>query len=123
MPGVRVTGGFGDLERDLRESPKKVTRGVAKALGKNAREGNRLAKSIARDSAGTHGKHYPDAFSAEAIEPLVWEYGPDSAMPQGGMSFNEGSRNQPPHNDLEKSMDVQVPKLRRDISDVLADPL
>jgi hypothetical protein len=34
------------------------------------------------------------------------EYGPDTARPQGGMSFEHGSRNQPPHLDLARSADI-----------------
>jgi hypothetical protein len=37
------------------------------------------------------------------------EYGPDIARPQGGMSFEYGSRNQPPHLDLARSADLIGP--------------
>jgi hypothetical protein len=43
------------------------------------------------------------------------EYGPDAAMPQGGMSFEFGSRNQKPHLDLAKSADVIGPALAQEV--------
>jgi hypothetical protein len=116
---ISVTGGVGDLANDLAAIPAKAARGLATTVRKNANEGNRLASRFAKESAGAHGKHYPRAFSAEAISPLSWEYGPDAAKPQGGMSFEEGSRNQPPHHDLAKSQDIIGPKLAADVGDVV----
>src|SRR4051794_2734654 len=84
---------------------------MARSLNDEARLGNELAKGFARKSAGAHGKHYPNAFSVERTGLLQYEYGPDSAMPQGGMSFEFGSRNQPPHLDLAKSADIISPRL------------
>jgi hypothetical protein len=43
------------------------------------------------------------------------EYGPDIAHPQGGMSFEGGSRNQPPHNDLAKSADLIGPAFQGEV--------
>lgn len=120
---LQVTGDFDAVERDMRKAATSTRRKVAQATAKNARAGNRLAAKIAKESAGAHGKHYHKAFSAEPITPLIWEYGPDAGKKQGGMSFNEGSRNQPAHNDLEKSMDVQVPKWREDVRDAMKDLL
>lgn len=111
-----VIGDFDDLERDMRRLPATVHAKVATATARNAKQGNKLGKSIAKESAGAHGKHYHKAFSAESLSPLIWEYGPDASKPQGGMSFEGGSRNQPPHNDLAKSADVQAPKWRRDVA-------
>lgn len=116
---ISVTDTLGDLERDLRRVPVKVAREMAQSVKSNAKAGNRLAAKNATATAGRHGKHYPDAFTAEAITPLMWEYGPDSAKPQGGMSFEEGSRNQPPHHDLLKSMDVYGWQLRLDARDAI----
>jgi hypothetical protein len=116
---VRVTGGVSDLRRDLESIPVKAVRGFAVAVRDTAREGNRLAKGFARESAGAHGKHYHKAFSTEPISLLSWEYGPDAAKPQGGMSFERGSRNQPPHLDLARSADIIGPKLADKAGDVM----
>lgn len=115
---IEVTGGVSDLARDLAAIPIKAGRDMARAVRRNANQGNRLAKANAKVSAGKHGKHYPNAITAEALTPLIWEYGPDVAMPQGGMSFEYGSRNQRPHLDLARSADVQGPKFADDVADL-----
>lgn len=119
MSRIRVVGGVGDLADDLRAIPTKSATGLARAVRSNAEQGNRIARNFARESAGAHGKHYHKAFSAEARTSLSWEYGPDAAMPQGGMSFEFGSRNQPPHLDLARSADIIGPKLADDVGDVV----
>jgi hypothetical protein len=103
---VRVIHHIDDLASDLRTIAVEAMPTMARTVAEEARLGNELAKGYARKSAGKHGKHYPNAFSAERRGLLSWEYGPDSAMPQGGMSFEFGSRNQPPHLDLAKSADI-----------------
>ena len=103
---VTVKHSMGDLESDFRKIATSAPKGFAVAVQGTAEQGNRIAKEFARESAGAHGKHYHKAFSAEAITPHRWEYGPDSAKPQGGMSFEGGSRNQKPHLDLARSTDV-----------------
>lgn len=108
---IKVTHHIDDLASDLRTIAVEVTPTMAKTLRAEARLGNELAKGFAKVSAGRHGKLYPNAFSAEARGPLSWEYGPDSAKPQGGMSFEHGSRNQPPHLDLAKSADIIATRL------------
>lgn len=113
---IRVTDTLDDLESDLKKIARQAPRDMVRTVRANAQRGNRLAKNFARESAGEHGKHYHKAFSFEAISPLVWEYGPDSAMPQGGMSFEGGSMNQPAHNDLEKSQDITGPMFAKDVS-------
>lgn len=118
---VRVSHTLADLERDAKRIPVKAARGMAKAVRNNAKAGNRLAARNAKESAGSHGKHYHRAFTAEALSPLEWEYGPDASKPQGGMSFEYGSRNQAPHMDLNKSADVYGYQLRLDVMDLAKD--
>ena len=114
---VRVEHSVGDLANDLAGIPVKARTRFVRTVQRNAEQGNRLAANFARSSAGSHGKHYPKAFSAEMVTPLIGEYGPDAGMPQGGMSFEFGSRNQRPHLDLAKSADIQGPQFGKDISD------
>jgi hypothetical protein len=108
---VRVTHHIDDLASDLAKIAVDSKATMARTLRQEAELGNELAKGFARKSAGKHGKHYPSAFSAESRGPLSWEYGPDSSMPQGGMSFEFGSRNQPPHLDLARSADIIAARL------------
>lgn len=111
---VRVNT-LGDLAGDMKRVAATAKRDMAKVVRSNAEQGNRLAKGFARESAGAHGKHYSKRFDAEAITALMWEYGP-SGRPQGEMSFENGSRNQPPHNDLARSADIQGPKFHGDVA-------
>lgn len=116
---IRVRHTLGGLERDARRAPVKAARQMAKAVRTRAEQGNRDAVRRARRTAGKHGKHYPDAFSVEALSPFEYEYGPESASPQGDMSFEYGSRNQPPHLDLSKSADIVGPKLEKDAAKIM----
>lgn len=111
------------LATDYTAIPNRATRGVADAVEETAKKGERLAKAFARESAGDHGKHYPRSITSESsgLLGLSWVYGPDSALPQGGMSFEYGSRNQPPHLDLNRSADLIGPELGRKIMDAVQD--
>lgn len=116
---VNVDHTIGDLASDCRKIATTAQRDFSRVARMNAQRGNKNAKRLARQSAGDHGKHYHKAFTVEAITPLVWEYGPDASMPQGGMSFEFGSRNQPPHLDLAKSADLLGPMFAKDVSKVV----
>ncbi len=111
---VRCTHTVGDLANDLVAITRRSTGDMRKVVRDNLAAGNRLARANAKRTAGSHGKHYHRAFSWEMTGLTVGEYGPDASKPQGGMSFEGGSRNQPPHNDLAKSADIQGPLFARD---------
>lgn len=119
MSGIRVIHDIDDLASDMAAIPPKAAGGFARVVRSNAEQGNRLARGFAKQSAGAHGKHYPNAMSTERRGPFEWEYGPDAGKPQGGMSFERGSRNQPPHLDLARSADIVGPQLANDASDVI----
>ena len=108
------------LAADLGRVPARTGVAVAAVVAESANEGNKRAQDFARVSAGTAGKHYPDAFTATPAGLLAWEYGPDASKPQGGMSFEHGSRNQPPHLDLAKSADLIAPLFSRAVQDAVA---
>lgn len=123
---IKVTEHLGDLERDLAAIPARASRDVRDAVRHGAMTGNLIAKDAARASAGRHGKHYPRSFTwdkprqslfASAGQVASWsaEYGPDPGRRQGRMSFEEGSRNQPAHNDLEKSRAAAIGLVAQDI--------
>lgn len=67
--------------------------------------------AIATTTAGTHGRHYPKSIDAELrfSTNLEVEIGPNPAKKQGGMSFEYGSVNQPPHLDGLKAVDKMTP--------------
>lgn len=95
-----------DLERDLRFIAVEFKPRASVQVADVARDGNRAGKANAKRTSGKHGPHYPNAFSVERRSPLTYEWGPDAAKPQGGMSFEGGSRNQPPHHDIAKAADI-----------------
>lgn len=101
--------------------PNRATHDVAKVVERTAKHGNTVAQGFATSSAGSHGKWYPRAFEAESagLLGLSWRYGPVATRRQGGMSFEFGSRNQPPHLDLAKSADLIGLTFSRDVGDAI----
>ena len=127
---ITVRHGLDDLEADFRTIARRAPGEFRAVVRDGLRAGNMLAKDFARQSAGAHGKLYPRTFSTEmygtgrfsgGVSSYSGEYGPDSTLPQGGMSFEQGSRNQPPHNDLAKSAEIIGPAFVRSVRDVLDD--
>lgn len=116
--GMRVVHDIDDLANDMVAIARRVQPDMARVVRRNAERGNRIAKASAKRQSGTHGKHYPNAFTAEAVTPLVWEYGPDVSRPQGGMAFEDGPGPQTrPHNNLRKSADFIGPFFAEDVAD------
>lgn len=113
---VKVTHDIDDLANDLAAITRRVKPDMREVVRDGLRVGTDIARSNARRSAGKHGKHYPKAITSEMHTGLglfgntiSGEYGPDASRPQGGMSFEFGSRNQAPHLDLARSADVVGP--------------
>lgn len=105
-----------DLARDFGKAPGKVASGLFDAY-RGAGEGFRDDwKHNATATAGEHGKHYPDAITTEmrfAGFGIEVETGPETGRKQGGMSFEFGSRNQPPHLDGLIAMPLAAARLDR----------
>ncbi len=120
---VHVSNTLDDLASDLRRVAITARRDMAETVRDGIRAGSLEARTLAKRSAGAHGKHYHRAITAEMARPaefggvgiVAGEYGPDIAKPQGGMSFERGSRNQPPHNDLAKSADLIGPSFGAEV--------
>lgn len=77
----------------------------------------------ARATAGVHGKHYPDSIDKDLLisRDIAVEVGPNPAKPQGGMSFEYGSANQPPHLDGQRAADEIIPRLSRRVEITLGE--
>jgi hypothetical protein len=116
---VRVTcdsSGIAALASDLKTMTRRAPIELKKVVRKNTIEGNRLAKGYASQQHTMNSNydiHYPKSFTWEVGSfygygggNITGTYGPDSARRQGSMSFEHGSRNQPPHLDLARSADV-----------------
>lgn len=119
---VRVEHGIDDLARDLLKIARQAPKDMRAVVREGGRVGNTVAKDYARVSAGKHGKHYPKSFTVDVKSFYGFgggthtaEYGPDASKPQGGMSFENGSRNQPAHNDLAKSADLIAPSFAQEV--------
>ncbi|HET7386850.1 MAG TPA: hypothetical protein VFJ19_09345 [Nocardioidaceae bacterium] len=111
-----------DLARDLHKAAAELperTAAVVEHAAVNLKNGWR---ENARRSAGKHGKHYPASIGYDELRRNggnVWtDVGPDSSMPQGGMSFEYGSRNQPPHLDGNRAADVEAPRFLKAMGDL-----
>lgn len=124
---VRLAHTIGDLADDLRALPVKEAKEMTAVVRDGARAGNMLARDNARRTQGAHGKHYANSMSPEThgryagfgASVYSAEYGPVVGRPQGSMSFEHGSRNQPPHWDLAKSADVIGPSLAQEVREAL----
>lgn len=110
--GVHVYARLEDLVHDLDKSSKEMPRLIGSAVHETAKDGAKYARRFAHGTARRHGKHYPKAITAERLGRYIAEYGPDAALPQGGMSFEWGSRNQPPHLDIAQSFDIAQARFR-----------
>lgn len=106
---------FFDLARDFEKASIKTASALYDAF-KAGGEGFRDDwRDNARQTAGVHGKHYPDAITTETrlafgIEVVT---GPEKGRKQGGMSFELGSRNQPPHLDGLRAMPLAEKRIDR----------
>lgn len=111
---MKLIHSIGDLADDLAAIRVRASKDMRATVREGIRAGNTLAKQNAERTSGEHGIHYPKAFSTEMRPTFIGfdatihsgEYGPDISKPQGGMSFELGSRNQKPHLDLAKSADI-----------------
>jgi len=124
---VNIRGGVEDLIADFA----KIRTGAPRALNGVVRDGVRAgttsAKGFAKTSAGRHGKRYPAAITGQMRRAYLYgegaiyhgEYGPDISRPQGGMSFEYGSRNQKPHMDLNRSADLVGPQFAREVGNAI----
>lgn len=116
------------LEADLKSAGPRMIREAREIIKDNVRDGGMTARRLAKLTARHHGIHYPNSItwdrSASVYQgfdggEIKGAYGPDSSLPQGGMSFEDGSRNQPPHHDLANSLDLIRPKFERDVDNML----
>lgn len=123
---VRVAHDIDDLASDLTTIARKAPSDFKDVVRKTAMRGARLARGYASQQHtmnSGYDKHYPKSITWDQPRgfygfgggSISAEYGPDPARPQGGMSFERGSRNQPAHNDLARSADVIAEKFGSDV--------
>lgn len=114
-------GGLDALAYDLPKLGFAGARVMDALLAEGAADLRDAWKRNATATAGQHGKHYPDSIESHRLlgTSIVYEIGPNPDKPQGGMSFENGSVNQPAHNDGKKAADEIVPRLTRRIESAL----
>jgi hypothetical protein len=115
-----ITDLAGDLDKMTAEAPVELARTVRA----DAIEGNRIARAFASEQHSMHSDidvPYQESFEAEEVGPHSWTYGPiDDGIPHGGSQatgYELGSRNQPPHLDLARSVDIIGPQFADDIGE------
>jgi len=97
-----------DLQVEVRDATKRINAGW---------------RDKARATARRHGKHYPNTIIPELTDGGFGSViGPISAMDQGGMGrgFEYGSINQPPHMDMNLTVDTEFPKFMKKVEAVVA---
>jgi hypothetical protein len=126
MATIRVQHTIGDLAADCARIANTARPKLAQVVRRDAEEGNRIARAFAsqQHTMGTDiDVPYHASFSAEARGQLSWEYGPeDDGVKHGGSQatgYELGSRNQPPHLDLARSVDIIGPKFAKDVGDTV----
>lgn len=95
------------LAEDLAAAAAKIIPAAEVAMVEIGKQMETQWRANATATAGAHGVHYPGTIQA-TTNGLVSEISPKSGQ-QHAMSFEEGSRNQPPHLDGQKAADVVGP--------------
>lgn len=126
MSTIRVRHrGVTDLAADLRHIATTAHGDMRDVVQEGIRVGNTVAKDYARESSGEHARKYPGTFSAamnrgyrgQGVSIIQGEYGPRSGG-QGDLAsvLENGTRNNPPHNNLAKSADLIGPAFQGEVS-------
>lgn len=105
--GIHIVHSLHELANDMAKAAVTFKPAAARHVRDVAKDGQQHARRTARKTAGEHGKHYPKAITAERKAPLEWEWGPDPALKQGGMDFeNGGGRQTTPHKNVARGADA-----------------
>lgn len=113
---ARMYADLSDLTADLNKIAARAPKDMRHVVRKNARQGNMVARSIARKASGPHGKNYFKRITKDDTGPLRSEYGPTADV--NGPPVGAGYRHGPPNNDMAKSLDIQGPKFHKDAADL-----
>jgi hypothetical protein len=110
------------LEAAFAEAPEKLIDGLHKATKDAGTDMRNTWRANAKRTAGKHGKWYPGDIQANTDSGVDWVEStiePSRARRQGAMSFEYGSRHQPPHLDGAKAMLVVTPVWNRACDEAL----
>lgn len=127
MTRVRVTHTIGGLARDFRTIQRQAPREMTAVVREGIKVGAELAKDITSRRYSRFGIHYPRSMTATMNGPtsdigggggLVYsgDFGPDPKKKQGGMAFEEPSRNQRrPHTDIARTAMLMGPAFQGEV--------
>ncbi|MFE6645663.1 hypothetical protein ACFVJS_03810 [Nocardioides sp. NPDC057772] len=127
---IRVSHNLGDLVSDMSQVGPIAVKDMHGIVKDGARIGGLEARANAKRTAADHGRHYPSAITWDRSArsyygfgggAITAEYGPETGRRQGGMSFEDGSRNQPPHWDLAKSARLVGPAMAGELRSAMDD--
>lgn len=107
-----------DIAADFGRIAAEAVAAVTAAVEEGGNEVRDLWREGAERTAGKHGKHYPKSIESTmrpGLAAIVAEVAPAEGMEQAGMSFEFGSRNQPPHLDGQHARDAAEPSVVRRI--------
>ena len=109
---VRVRHQIDRLADDYAEIPAKAAAGLARIARDNVDYGRDLARALAREQAGPHGKNYFKRISSEMTGTFEGEYGPtgDPKTDFVGVGFRSGI-----NTDLPQSADKMAPAAAADV--------
>ena len=110
---ISVSTNAPSVVADLGKISGRAFRNVEVAVRVGGRQVERDWKANATQTAGVHGKWYPLAIKGRSTGALEYTIKPDEAMKQGAMSFENGSRNQPPHLDALRAFQGREASVQR----------
>ena len=113
---ISIESNGAEIIAELGNVGRQATLRLAKAIPEAAFDVRDEWRANATESAGAHGKHYPKSIKAQPESLLSWVVAPDPSMPQGDMSFEFGSANQPPHLDGQRAIDRMASIIERRIA-------
>lgn len=109
---IRVRHSIDRLAHDYEQIPVQAAAGLARIARDNVDYGRDLAKALARERSGPHGKSYFKRISSEMTGPLSGEWGP-SGSPKTefvGAGFRSGV-----NTDLPQSADKVIQSASADV--------
>lgn len=128
MSTVRVSSSIGDLRDDLLRISKEAPVLLRGVVSDGIKAGNTAAKGFAVTTSRAHARKYPGTFTAEMRSTYRYgggniysgEYGPN-ARGQGLLAgiLENGSRNNPAHLNLSRSLDLIGPQFPREVGNVV----
>lgn len=126
MSMVKVTSHLDELAADMAKIKTEARVVMRATVREGLKVGNDLAKGFAKRTSGTHAKKYPGTFSYEMTKSLFGtssqvisgEYGPETRG-QGLLApiLERGSRNNPPHFNLDRSADIIGGSFAREVGE------